>query len=113
MRSVKKIISLSILFLSCMVLSLNAQSQPIDFKYEKAIKDTNKIEIQVKILEGVGPFTYILYQGDPLEKGISLKKDETLLKDFTLSFENKVDLYLYISATGIGKQKSFKIVRIN
>jgi len=112
MRSFRKIISICVILLSFIALHIDAQTQQIDFKFDKTLKASDKIDIHVVITETQGPYTYMIYQGDPLEKGTLLKKDEISLKDFTISYENKSDLYLYISSSSEGKHKSFKIVKL-
>ncbi len=110
MGTFKRIITLSIFLMAFAAFNIQAQSPQVEFTFVKSIKESNKIEIEVNILDGEGPYKYIIYQGDPLEKGVSLKEGRTSLKEFTISFENKSDLYLYIASENQGKQKSFRIV---
>lgn len=113
MKLNKKIIPLCIVLVAFIGLTLNAQDQQIDFKFQKSLKEPDRVEIKVTILSGEAPFKYAIYQGDPLDKGISLKEDETSLTEFTVQTERKPDLYLYISTVGKGQKKSFKIVPLN
>jgi hypothetical protein len=108
----QKIFLLCFLLISSLGLVLKAQSPQIDFKYDKIVKETGKIEIQINITDGDGPYKYIVYQGDPLDKGISLIEEETSQKVFSIQIENKSDLFLYVASLSLGKPKSFKIVQI-
>lgn len=110
MGRIQKIILLFVIFMAYYTLNIKAQSTQIDFKYDKSVKDSSKIEIQVKIVEGDGPFKYIIYQGDLLDNGVSLKEEETSLLDFSIIVEKKPNLYLYVANLSNGKPKCFKIV---
>ena len=113
MKRFQKIMLVAIVFMVCFTLRSNAQMRQIDFKYEKIVKDSIKIELKVSVLEGDGPYKYIIYQGDPMDKGIAILEEETILKNFSIILEKKSNLFLYIASEGIVKPKSFKIASLD